>query len=146
MTIEKDKVVVIETNIDDMVPLAFEHVEEVLFRNGALDVFIENIQMKKNRPAFKLSCIVPVELKEKIATLILEETTTSGVRLYEVERYKLPRKNEKMDTIYGQVNIKIFTLPSGQTRKIPEYDDCRRIARENNKSFLTIYKDIIKIV
>ncbi|MBU0580036.1 MAG: LarC family nickel insertion protein [Candidatus Margulisbacteria bacterium] len=143
MKLEKDIVIVLETNIDDMSPLFFEQVEEQLFNAGALDVWIEHIQMKKNRPAFKLSCIAPIGMQEKLVAIILEETTTSGVRFYEIGRYKLPRKEEKVKTSLGEVSIKIFTLPSGKTRKMPEYDDVKIISMKKKIPLKEVYQKII---
>ena len=144
MKLEQDRVVVLETNIDDMPSLVFEQVEDVLFKNGALDVWIEHIQMKKNRPAFKLSCIVTPEMAEKIAALILEETTSSGVRYTEIERYKLPRKDEVKQTSLGKVKVKIFELPSWKQRVVPEYEDVKKISDSSGSPFLEVYQKIIR--
>ena len=143
MSLLKDKITVLETNIDDMNPQVFAHVEDMLFQSGALDVWIETIQMKKNRPAFKFCCISPLDLSEKLASIILEETTSSGVRTYEVERFVLPRKIDQVDTPYGKVAVKIFTLPSGKARKVPEYEDCRKIAAEKKIPLIKIYSEIL---
>ena len=143
MKLEQDKIVVLETNIDDMSPQVFDHVEDVFFAAGALDVFIEHIQMKKNRPAFKLSCIVTPDMTEKIASLILEETTSGGVRYYPMDRYKLPRKEEIRETSLGKIRIKIFELPSGQKRIMPEYEDCKKIAKKEKRPFNEVYRELL---
>jgi uncharacterized protein (DUF111 family) len=134
--------VILETNIDDMNPQVFEIVEEKLFAAGALDVWIEHIQMKKNRPAFKLSCLATAKLKEELAKIILEETTSLGVRFYVMERYVLKRTEKKIKTKYGPVRVKVVTLPSGKTRVMPEYEDCKRIAHMKNIPFIKVYNEM----
>ncbi len=143
MALQKDTVVVLETNIDDMSPQLFESVEEKLFEAGAFDVWIEHIQMKKNRPAFKLCCISVPEKGECLASIIMEETTSIGVRFYEVERFVLPRKEQVMSTKFGEVAVKTVILPSGKTRTIPEYEACKELARKNDMSFLEVYQKLM---
>lgn len=146
MTLLKDTVIVLETNIDDMSPQIFEVVEEKLFAAGALDVWIEHIQMKKNRPAFKLSCLAAPGKKEELAAIILEETTSIGVRYYELGRFVLPRKEQIVKTKYGDAAVKVVTLPSGKTRVMPEYTSCKELARRNNMPYEDMYRELILLI
>jgi uncharacterized protein (DUF111 family) len=124
-----DTVTVVEANIDDMNPQYFEYVFERLFKEGALDVFITPIQMKKSRPAFKLTALCVPRDAEKISSAILTETTTIGVRLYEAGRFTLERKTVKVRTKYGDIPVKVSRMPDGRVNVSPEYDDCAKAAR-----------------
>lgn len=125
-----DRVYVIETNIDDMNPQAFEYLFERLLNEGALDVYTTVIQMKKSRPAFKLTALVKEPHLNKMASVIFEETTAIGVRFYEAERYKLERKIMNAKTGYGTVKVKVSTGPGNISTISPEYDTCVSIARK----------------
>ena len=126
---KEDRVMVVEANIDDMNPQYFEYVFEKLLEEGALDVYITTIQMKKTRPAFKLTVIcLPSDLR-KLSSVIFSETTTIGIRYYETGRFKLNRKITTAKTKYGDVRVKVIERPGGMITATPEYDDCRRIAR-----------------
>lgn len=136
---------VIETNIDDMNPEFYEHVMESLFAAGAVDVFFVPIIMKKNRPAIKLSALAPIGLVDKIARILLSETSTFGVRFYEVERIELNREFQSLKTPYGSVKIKIGRLNGAILQYAPEYDECKKIARKKNIPIKKVYEDILRL-
>ncbi|MFH1312711.1 MAG: nickel pincer cofactor biosynthesis protein LarC [Candidatus Eisenbacteria bacterium] len=123
-----DTVTLIETNIDDMNPEFFSHIYDDLFSRGALDVWVTNILMKKGRPGFLLGVLAESQHVTELADCILSGTTTSGVRLREVERIKLDRESIEVETRYGKVKAKVFKLDT-ERRCAPEYDDCLRVAR-----------------
>ncbi len=125
-----DRVTLIETNIDDMNPEFFSHIYDDLFSRGALDVWVTNILMKKGRPGFLLGVLAESQHVSELADCILSGTTTSGVRLKEVERIKLDRESIEVDTKYGKVKAKVFTLGT-EKRCAPEYDDSLRVARKS---------------
>jgi pyridinium-3,5-bisthiocarboxylic acid mononucleotide nickel chelatase len=142
----KDKIVVMETNIDDMSPQYFEHLFERLFKAGALDVYTTLIHMKKSRPAFKLTALAdPGDIKS-IARVIFRETTTIGIRYTEMARLILDRKIINARTKYGMVKVKVSTGPGGISTISPEYEDCLRIARKNNIPIKTVYDTARKSV
>ncbi len=124
---DQDTVINLETNIDDMNPQVFSHVYDELFAVGALDVWLTNVVMKKGRPGFVLSVLCPRGCAGKVADVIFAETTTAGVRMHEVGRIKLRRKFTEVETRYGKVRVKVFTLASGE-RCVPEYEDCLHLA------------------
>lgn len=126
---KEDKVLVVEANIDDMNPQYFEYVFERLFSAGALDVYSTHIQMKKTRPAYKLTVICEPKDLEKISSVIFSETTTIGIRFYKANRFKLERRTVKAKTKYGEVRVKVSAREGRILTVTPEYDDCRRIAR-----------------
>lgn len=133
-------VMVIEANIDDMSPQYFEHIFERLFNEGALDVYITPVQMKKLRPAFKLSVICERSKLEALSSVIFRESTTIGVRFYEAGRFMLERKTVNVRTAYGAVRVKISGA-GGAIRTIsPEHDDCMRAAKNKKVPLKVVYE------
>ncbi len=135
-----DEVAILETNIDDMNPQFFSHLYEDLFAAGALDVWVTDIMMKKGRPGFLLSVLAEPIAANRLADLVLAGTTTSGVRLRTARRISLPRASLDVETRYGSVRVKVFTLESGR-RFVPEYDDCLRISRAGGVSIDRIIEE-----
>ncbi|MHB8908120.1 MAG: nickel pincer cofactor biosynthesis protein LarC [Syntrophales bacterium] len=121
-------VTVIETNIDDLNPQFYENAMERLFAAGALDVFLTPIQMKKNRPGTLLTAICDPDRAEAIAAVILEETSTLGVRISRRERICLERRWEEVATEFGVVRIKIGERAGRVITASPEYEDCKKAA------------------
>lgn len=121
-------VTVLETNIDDMNPQLFSDVMEKLFEAGALDVYMSPIYMKKNRPATLLSVISPDNRAMDLARIIVEQTSSFGVRMSSMKRLCSQREFRKALTPYGEVNIKIARLDNRIVTKSPEYSDVRAIA------------------
>ena len=142
--LETDEIKVLEANIDDMNPQFFEYLFEKLFAAGALDVFVRSIYMKKSRPGFLLSVLSNEENLGKIAHLVLRQTTTSGVRFYPVRRLKLPRRTEMIRVRGQKAIVKVFSLPDGTLKIMPEYEDCKKIAGKTNSPILKIYDEIRK--
>ncbi len=133
----------LETNIDDMNPEFYGYVLEQLFALGALDVSLASIQMKKNRPGVLLSVLIEPALQTSVLELIFRETTTLGVRIQEVRRAELNRKLEVIETPYGPCQVKCVSLPGGEQRMIPEYEACRRIARDQRMPIRKVYEEIL---
>jgi uncharacterized protein (TIGR00299 family) protein len=133
---------VIETNIDDMNPQIYEYVMEKLFQAGALDVFVTQVIMKKGRPGIKLTVLCKETEREEIIKIILTETTTIGLRFYEVKRRILNRLIKVVDTEFGKVRVKFSSLGDEIQKAIPEYEDCKRIARNLNLPLVEVMKRI----
>lgn len=132
--------VLLETNIDDMNPELYDYVMERLFAVGALDVFLSPLQMKKNRPATRLSVLCAPEIRAAALDVLLSETTTLGVRMHTVERVSRKRHGFEVDTPYGRVRVKAAG-PSNQPDWIaPEYDDCAARARTANVPVRKVYE------
>jgi pyridinium-3,5-bisthiocarboxylic acid mononucleotide nickel chelatase len=125
-------VIVIEANIDDMNPQNFAYVNEKLLQAGALDVFTVPVQMKKGRPGQLLQVLAPSDAVGALSRVIFQETTTIGVRKYPVDRTTLDREFVEVETEYGRVRIKVSKLAGEVVNFAPEFDDCVRLARENN--------------
>jgi uncharacterized protein (TIGR00299 family) protein len=137
---ERDHVIVIESNIDDMNPEFYGFLMEKLYDLGALDVSLNPLIMKKNRPGTLLRVIAEEKDSEMLAEAILRESTTLGVRLYGVARKKLPRQIKEVETAYGKVRVKV----SGGMRFQPEYEDCKRIALEKGIPIQDVYQAVLK--
>ena len=137
---EPNSVTVVETNIDDFNPEFYEIVVEKLFAAGALDVFLTPVQMKKNRPGITLSAICSHQDAQKIASLILMETSTFGVRISQRERICLERRQKKVATEFGVIRIKIGELNKKVITISPEYDDCKKAAVEHDVPIKLVYE------
>ncbi|MEW6355933.1 MAG: nickel pincer cofactor biosynthesis protein LarC [Planctomycetota bacterium] len=131
---EGDRVVVLETNIDDMPAEIVGYAFDRLFDAGALDVFVTPIQMKKNRPGMLLSVIAPPALVPTMEEIIFTETTTFGIRKYETERTILAREHWKVRTRYGPIRVKIGRIGGRIKTASPEYEDCRKAAERTGAS------------
>lgn len=130
----RDTITVIETNIDDMNPQFYESVFEKLFANGALDVFMTNIMMKKSRPAIQLTVLCTPEKEPQLTQLIFEETTTIGLRIRQEARRKLQREVREIETEFGKIKFKVSLLDGKILNHSPEYEDCKKIAQEHGLS------------
>lgn len=138
------KVVVIETNIDDMNPQIYGHVMELLFKAGALEVYLTPVIMKKVRPGIVLTLLCTEEKKAVLTEIIFRETTTIGIRFYEASRLVLERETKEISTGYGKVKAKISRMPNGITKLSPEYEDCRRIAKKHQIPLIDVMRLIHK--
>lgn len=143
---ENSEMVQIETNIDDMNPQVFGHVMERLFAAGALDVYLTPIYMKKNRPATLLGVIARRQDEATLADLILRETTTLGLRVQPIYRYEAKRNFRLVHTRYGDVYVKQKMMNGKVLQSMPEYDDCIRLAKENNVSLAEVYAEINRTI
>ncbi|MDI3547414.1 MAG: pyridinium-3,5-bisthiocarboxylic acid mononucleotide nickel chelatase [Halanaerobiales bacterium] len=140
---EYQKAVIIETNIDDMNPEIYDYIIKRLLKNGAMDAYLIPVIMKKNRPAVQISVLCREEDADKMANILFEETTTLGIREYSVERKIMDRKVVTVETPYGQVDIKLG-VDNGKILKFkPEYDQCKKLAEENNLPLNKVY-EIVK--
>jgi len=136
---------VIETNIDDMSSECYENVMENLFEAGALDVFLSPIVMKKSRPAVMLNAICSEDKTQNIIDIILRQTSSIGVRSYNVDKQILERKIEPVETPYGEVRIKLSGLKGDFFKAKPEYEDCLRIAKKTGQPLIEIIAEIQQI-
>ena len=140
----EDRSLMIECNIDDMNPESYEYIMEQLLYMGIHDVFLENIIMKKSRPAVKLSVLCSAQRSNEIIQFLLKETSTLGVRFYEVNRTILDRTVKNVETSIGSVKIKYSALNNKIIKAKPEYDDCVRISREKSIPLLEVIRLINK--
>jgi hypothetical protein len=139
---EEDVVTVIKTNVDDLNPQIYDYLFERLFEEGALDVTLTPILMKKNRPGQEITVLVEKINEAKIIEVLFKETTSIGLRRYEVGRKKLPRQLKKIKTKYGELTVKESKLDQRNIKKTPEYEECKKIAREKKIPLRKILTEI----
>lgn len=131
-----------ECNLDDMAPETSGYLMDKLFDVGADDVWFSSIVMKKSRLAIKVSVLHRAELSESIANLLLRETPTLGFRRYPVKKYMLNRSFETIETKWGPVRVKKAYWKGELLKTKPEYEDCRKIATDNNVPIDEVYKEV----
>ncbi len=122
----------IETNMDDISPQILGHVMERAFDLGALDCYFTSVQMKKNRPGVLLSILCREEQRASLSELLFSETTTLGIRTYQVARRSLKRTIVSVETQYGPIDVKVAQLNGHIIKEMPEYEQCRQAARAAN--------------
>lgn len=141
-----EKSIIIECNIDDMNPEYYDYIISKLFELGADDVFLTPIIMKKNRPAISLSIISKPDLSNDLINLVLEETTTLGLRKYEVEKTVLERRIINLITPWGSVRVKQAMDNKRIIKSKPEYEDCQKIAKEYKIPLHEVMKKIDQLI
>jgi uncharacterized protein (TIGR00299 family) protein len=138
---EEDEVVVVETNIDNMNPELLAYASEVLMKQGALDVFMTPVFMKKDRSGTMLSVLSTPEKLDEVLAVIFSETTTLGVRMHRTERKKLSREMISVKTRFGKVEVKIARWGNQVKNIAPEYESCRKIAVKQGVPLKDVYDD-----
>lgn len=133
----------LETNIDDMNPEIYSYLFEELFAEGALDVFLTDINMKKNRPGVKLSVLCSEKKKETLEKIIFKETTTFGIRNKKVNRTCLEREFVDFASSFGTVTIKKAFYNEELIKFAPEYEECKEIAKRERLPLQQVYQQII---
>lgn len=132
-----------EVNIDDMNPEFYDYLMTKLLNAGAMDVFMETIQMKKNRPASKVSILIKPEQTEKFYQIVFEETTSLGVRVYPVTKFHQPYEIVSVETELGSAKVKIVRYQDKVYNIAPEYEDCRSLAERHCLPVKKVY-DLVK--
>ncbi len=135
---DEDASVIIETNIDDMNPQIYDYLIEKLMQQGAHDVYLSPIIMKKGRPAILVSVLTDAAQTEAVLDTLFRETSSIGVRIRTVERIKLTREMQEIETLYGKVRIKLSRRGNEILTATPEYEDCRKIAAEKQVSLRAV--------
>lgn len=126
--VKSQALTVAECNIDDMSGEVWPYVQEKLMAAGALDAWITPIIMKKGRPAQMLSVLMHPQDLPVLEKIILTETTTLGMRYYDVARHCSERSFIEVTLPQGSVKVK-FSQAGGQILNIaPEFEDCRKLA------------------
>jgi uncharacterized protein (TIGR00299 family) protein len=139
-TLGRDRVVVIESHIDDSIPELLGYLMERLLAAGALDVGYSPLQMKKNRPGTRLTVVARPADQEDLARLILRESSAIGVRTYESDRLKLRREAGMVTTARGEAVVKLIFAGEELLRITPEYESCRTLAISCDEPLAAIYR------
>jgi uncharacterized protein (TIGR00299 family) protein len=141
----KEKVVVIETNIDDMNPQFYDYLIEKLLAMKVLEIFITPILMKKNRPGHLLTIICPSEKLPSVTKFLLRETTTLGLRWHEEERAKADREILTRETKYGKIRFKLARWDGRVVNLSPEYEDCKRSALKKGVPLKEVFEEAKRV-
>ncbi|MBI2862536.1 MAG: nickel pincer cofactor biosynthesis protein LarC [Chloroflexi bacterium] len=137
-SLPRESVALLTTNIDDQPGEQLAHAMEVLFAAGALDVHFVPVQMKKSRPGVQLSVIAPLAQSEELAQVILRETSSLGLRIQRIERVKVERWYERVETELGPLTMKVWMVDD-QLRASPEYEECAEMARQRGIPLVEVY-------
>lgn len=132
----------LETDIDDSTGEQLGFAMERLMEAGAKDVHFQPIYMKKNRPAYELIVICKEADIPSMETILFRETTTIGVRRMKMERTTLERKYDIVSTKFGDVEVKVCTLPDGSVHVYPEYESVAKLAKEKGIPF----QDVVNVL
>ncbi len=138
---ECQEVEVIDCHLDDWSPESFPWLSEKLFTARALDVSLIPIQMKKGRPGFLLRVIANPAHGQRCKEIILSETTAIGLRFRREQRLTLPRRQVLIETSYGEMEAKEVQTPEGN-KIYPEYEECCRLAKEQDVPLQEIYDEV----
>lgn len=141
-----DEVATLETNIDDMNPEFYPYLVEKFLAQGALDVYLTPIIMKKGRPAVKLSILCRPSTVQLFAELLLKESSSLGIRISYQDRRIASREIIRIETAYGPIKVKIARLDPNSPilRVTPEYEDCKKAALMYNVPINQVYQESIK--
>jgi uncharacterized protein (TIGR00299 family) protein len=143
--VERGESLVIECNIDDMVPEIYDSVMEELFEKGARDVYLTPIIMKKSRPAVKISIICEEADRPALEEVLWLRTTTFGLRAYRISKAMLKRDFRTIKTKYGEVRLKTAYYQGKKIKEKPEYEDCKKLAREKGVSIREILEALEEV-
>ncbi len=136
---DSDWVAMLASHIDNMSGELLGGLMDKLFAEGALDVSYTPLHMKKNRPATLVTIIGRLEDGERLAMVLLRETSTLGVRIQQVQRLKAQRAQQTIVTPLGAMLVKVKRLGARIISAVPEYEECQRIAREQNIPLPEVY-------
>ena len=141
----RDRVLLLETNIDDMSGEGIGHLTERLFACGALDVWVTPIGMKKSRPGQMVSILGPLESEKELADVLFRESTTFGIRRSEVDRLVLERELCDVETPWGTVRVKVGKRDGEEVSASPEYEDVRKAAEVSGLAVIEVQRQVLDL-
>ncbi|MCX7885040.1 MAG: nickel pincer cofactor biosynthesis protein LarC [Caloramator sp.] len=139
-----EEICILEATIDDMNPQFYGYLMDKLFEVGAKDVYYTPVYMKKNRPGVVVSITTPVSIEEKIKEIMFKESTTIGIRRFNIERTELDREIKNVNTEYGDIRFKVSRYKGEIMNISPEYEDVKRVAENNKIPLKKIYNGVVK--
>ncbi|MGC8549021.1 MAG: nickel pincer cofactor biosynthesis protein LarC [Acidobacteriaceae bacterium] len=141
-----DTVTVLEFAVDDSSPQVLAHALEMAMEQGALDVMATAATMKKGRLGTLLTVLCKPQDADGMAALLFRETTTLGMRRREEQRMVLDREIRVVETVYGQIRVKLASTNGVRCNAMPEYEDCRRVAREHGVALRQVMAAALRAV
>jgi uncharacterized protein (TIGR00299 family) protein len=142
--VEEEEAVMLECNMDDMNPEWYSHVSELLFEAGAADVFMTPIVMKKSRPGHMLSVLCMRDAADQMKEILFKETASIGLREYSVKKSMLRREMIRVQTSFGEIEVKRSYYDGRVVNEKPEFEQCRRLAGEHSVTLEEIRKEVYK--
>jgi hypothetical protein len=140
---EEDRIVLLETNIDNMNPEIYPYLMDKSIKCGAIDVYLIPVYGKKGRPGMILNIMCSENDVDNLLSFVFSQTTTTGIRISRIQRRKLPRKIVKVNTRYGELEAKEIVFED--TKKImPEYEVCKKVAEMNNIPLQDVYMEMYR--
>ena len=133
-----DQILELSCNLDDMTPEAVAYAMDILLKAGALDVFTTPVHMKKNRSGILLTCLCNMEQESIFSRLMLEHTSTRGIRIHPCYRRILDTSFETVSTAFGTITLKISS-GYGIHKFKPEYDDVAEAAKKYDVTFHEVW-------
>lgn len=133
---------ILEATIDDMNPQIYGYLMDKLFEAGAKDVYLTPVYMKKNRPGIVVTVTTPIKLEERIKEVIFTETTTIGIRRFNIERTELEREFKTQSTEFGDIMFKVSSYNNKVVNVTPEFEDIKSVAEKLNIPLKMLYKEI----
>lgn len=143
-SVENDSVYCLQTDIDDSTGETLGYVLERLYDAGVREAHFTPVFMKKCRPAYELTVLCDENNLKTVENLIFRETTTIGIRKSLTERRILKREEKELETPIGMAQIKLCTLPDGNTKCYPEYESAAKLAKEKNLALCEVYEIILE--
>ncbi|SKA91341.1 hypothetical protein SAMN05443428_11151 [Caloramator quimbayensis] len=140
-----EDVCILEATIDDMNPQFCGYLMDKLFEAGAKDVYYTPVYMKKNRVGILITITTPVSIEEKIKEIMFKESTTIGIRRFNIQRTELDREFKKVSTEFGDIRFKVSSYKGEIMNVSPEYEDVKRAAENKNIPLKKIYNEAVKI-
>jgi uncharacterized protein (TIGR00299 family) protein len=137
----EERVMVVETNIDDMNPQFYDYIMEQMLKMGVKEVFLTPVFMKKNRPATLLTAICSLEQMPVVTEFLFRETTTIGLRWREERRARADREVGLFNTKYGKIHFKLARWDGAVINVSPEYEDCKRLALERKIPLKEVFEE-----
>ncbi len=141
---QAERMLQMDTNLDDLNPQTYEYVIERLLEVGAVDVTLAPVVMKKSRPGIVLSCLASHDQSQAVLEVLFQETTTLGVRLHEVNRQILRRRFVSVTTQGGPVRMKVADVGAGWEKAAPEYQDCKQIAKRTGRPLKIVMEEALR--
>jgi pyridinium-3,5-bisthiocarboxylic acid mononucleotide nickel chelatase len=135
----QDNLLVLNCNIDNMNPELYSYVVEQVLAAGALDAWLTPIIMKKGRPGVLVSVLTDAAGAPALRQALFRETSTLGIRTLAVQRERLERRWERVETVYGPIRVKVGLLGTEEINRAPEYDDCAAAARQHGVALKQVY-------
>jgi pyridinium-3,5-bisthiocarboxylic acid mononucleotide nickel chelatase len=137
---------ILEATIDDMNPQIYGYLMDKLFDAGAKDVYYTPIYMKKNRPGIVVTITVPTQNEDKIKEVMFRETTTIGIRKFNIERTELDREYEKINMEFGDITLKVSSYNGKVVNIKPEYEDIKNIAEKMDMPLKEVYRKVSHVL